>query len=64
MSCEGDGVRFGVLELETEGFCSGLTRDLGGDTKEYSGREGVCTGVVLAIGPGVGRDSGDGEEGE
>ena len=64
MSWGGGSIGFGVLELETEGFGSGLTGDLGGDTKEYSGREGVCTGVVLAIGPGVGRDSGDGEEGE
>ena len=37
------GVGFAVLEVEVEGFGSGLAGDLGGDSKECGGREVACT---------------------
>jgi len=61
----GDGSLF-TLEVKTEGLSSGLSRLLGGKSKESSSREGSCSGKTDSGGPCVGGSSkseeGDGGE--
>ena len=61
----GDGALF-TLEVKTEGLSSGLSRLLGGISKESSSREGSCSGKADSGGPCIGGSSkskeGDGGE--